>query len=202
MRRARADQPRPALDAKVLTGLNGLAIGALAGAGVRFERADWVEAAAVAARYVVGAHVREDRLVRASRDGVVSDAVATLEDFGGLAGGLLRLAWRPGRRAGPRWRANWLRRARPRTGSGCRAVRIRCSSRAVSRSASDTSDGASPSGRSALADAALRLAALTGVDGHRALAELALAPMLVGAVQRPTAVGCGARGCVPVGGTR
>ena len=186
---ARADQPRPALDAKVLTGLNGLAIGALAGAGVRFERADWIEAAAVAARYVVEAHVRADRLVRASRDGIVSDAVATLEDFGGLAGGLLRLALASGE-------ASWAAMARELVEAcatedgvgvpdGPDPVLV-AHGLAVG---SDSSDGAAPSGRSALADAALRLAALTGVDGHRVLAELAVAPMLIGAVQRPTAVG-------------
>ena len=43
---ARAGQPPPALDAKVLTGLNGIAIGALADAGVRFGRSEWIVARA------------------------------------------------------------------------------------------------------------------------------------------------------------
>src|SRR5690606_41009472 len=92
----RAQQPPPALDAKVLAGLNGLAIGALADAGVRFARPDWIEAAASAADAVVALHLERTpdgpRLRRASLDGRVSDATATLEDYGGLAGGLLRLA--------------------------------------------------------------------------------------------------------------
>ena len=41
----RAHLAPPPLDAKVLTGLNGLAIGALADAGVRFDRPDWITAA-------------------------------------------------------------------------------------------------------------------------------------------------------------
>ena len=52
-RAARAGQPKPALDAKVLTGLNGLAIGALATAGVRFGAPDWIAAARRAADAVL-----------------------------------------------------------------------------------------------------------------------------------------------------
>ncbi len=55
----RADLAPPPLDAKVLTGLNGLAIGALADAGVRFDRPDWIAAAAEVADAVLAAARRQ-----------------------------------------------------------------------------------------------------------------------------------------------
>ncbi|WP_066042529.1 thioredoxin domain-containing protein [Herbiconiux solani] len=99
----RARQTPPALDEKVLTGWNGLAIGALAHASLVFDRDDWAMAAQHAADYLLTTHLLPEpasgslsgshrRLVRASVDGVASPAVATLEDFGMLAEGVLRLA--------------------------------------------------------------------------------------------------------------
>lgn len=89
----RAGLRPPALDEKVLTGWNGFAIGALARAGRILDRPAWIAAAGEAARFVLGAHRRDDgSLARTSVDGRVSDAVATLEDYGGLACGLLEFA--------------------------------------------------------------------------------------------------------------
>jgi len=89
----RAAEEPPAVDGKVLTGWNGLAIGALARAGRAFGRGDWIDAARAAADMLLAEHVRADgSLVRASIDGRVSPAVATLEDHGMLADGLLALA--------------------------------------------------------------------------------------------------------------
>lgn len=83
----------PALDAKVLTGWNGFAIGALARAGRILDRPAWIVAAGEAARFVLRAHRRCDgTLARTSVDDRVSGAAATLEDYGGLALGLLELA--------------------------------------------------------------------------------------------------------------
>src|SRR5690606_20099201 len=84
----RAGLPRPALDEKVLTGVNGMVIGALAEAGARLGRTDWVDAAAAAADAVLTLHggpqAGAGALARASLDGRVSTAPATLEDHGGL----------------------------------------------------------------------------------------------------------------------
>jgi uncharacterized protein YyaL (SSP411 family) len=89
----RARQAPPALDEKVLTGWNGLAIGALADAGARHERADWIALARDAADYLLEHHLKEDgTLVRASVGGRASTASATLEDYGMFAGGLLSVA--------------------------------------------------------------------------------------------------------------
>ncbi|RXZ40966.1 thioredoxin domain-containing protein, partial [Agromyces binzhouensis] len=89
----RAPLEPPALDAKLLTGWNGLAIGALARAGQVFGDAEAISTARRAADRLLVDHVRGDgTLVRASLDGRASSAPATLEDTGMLAGGLVRLA--------------------------------------------------------------------------------------------------------------
>ena len=90
---ARGAEDPPALDAKVLTGWNGLAIGALATAGFVFSRDPWITAARRAADALIERHLRVDgTLVRTSLAGRMSEAHATLEDYGMLASGLLDLA--------------------------------------------------------------------------------------------------------------
>jgi uncharacterized protein YyaL (SSP411 family) len=90
---ARRQEEPPALDEKVLTGWNGLAIAALARAGFVFAAPDLTNAAAGAADHLLEHHRRRDgSLVRASIAGRTSAAQATLEDFGMGALGLLELA--------------------------------------------------------------------------------------------------------------
>jgi uncharacterized protein YyaL (SSP411 family) len=90
---ARAVLEPPAVDEKVVTGWNGLAIGALAHAGARLGEPRWIEAARWAADAVLEINVAPDgRLVRASLHEIPSRAAATLADYGQLAGGLVRLA--------------------------------------------------------------------------------------------------------------
>lgn len=83
----RAEQVAPALDAKLLTGWNGLAIENLALAGRLVDEPAWIDAAQRAADLLLSRPI-----VRASIGGRLSDAPATLEDYGMLAGGLLELA--------------------------------------------------------------------------------------------------------------
>ncbi len=95
----RAHHEPPPLDTKVLTGWNGLAVEALARAGHHLALPDLTDAARAAADRLLATHVRADgSLVRASEGGVVSDAVATLEDHGAFAAALLVLGDSPGRR--------------------------------------------------------------------------------------------------------
>jgi uncharacterized protein YyaL (SSP411 family) len=90
---ARRDLEPPAVDGKVVTGWNGLAIGALARAGVRLGEAAWIDAARRAADAVLATNVADDgRLVRTSLDGTASRASAGLADYGQLADGLVSLA--------------------------------------------------------------------------------------------------------------
>jgi uncharacterized protein YyaL (SSP411 family) len=110
---ARAAQPAPALDAKVLSGWNGLAIDALACAGTVLEHPEWVDAAAVATDYLLAEHLLQPTppasgntaassafasqmkapvsLIRVSVNGKPSAARATLEDYGMLAQACLHL---------------------------------------------------------------------------------------------------------------
>src|SRR6478735_4245704 len=90
---ARRDLDRPAVDGKVVTGWNGLAIGALARAGVRLGAPEWIDGARAAAETVLTVNTGPDGLlVRASLDGIPSQAPATVADHGQLAAGLIALA--------------------------------------------------------------------------------------------------------------
>ena len=88
---ARSLRPQPSRDDKVVTAWNGLAIGALADAGVLLQRADLVAAAETAADFVLDVHLVDGMLRRTSRGGSVGSALAVLDDHGDLAEGLLAL---------------------------------------------------------------------------------------------------------------
>jgi uncharacterized protein YyaL (SSP411 family) len=87
----RATRPQPGRDDKVVTAWNGLAITALAEAGAGLGRPEWVDAAAECARAVLGLHVVDGRLRRASLGTSVGESVGVLEDYACLATGLLAL---------------------------------------------------------------------------------------------------------------
>jgi uncharacterized protein YyaL (SSP411 family) len=83
----------PSVDGKLITGWNGLAIGALARSGARWGEPSWIDAAARAAETVLRVNRGADgELVRTSLDGVASAAVATGADLALLADGLFALA--------------------------------------------------------------------------------------------------------------
>jgi uncharacterized protein YyaL (SSP411 family) len=186
----RSRQPAPALDEKVLTGWNGLAIGAIASAGFRLARPDWVAAARTAAEVVLASRVQASgELVRATLDGIPSAARATLEDYGLLARGCLHLAQATGE-------ARWALEAR-RLVDACiveGGFAIPGGGDPVLAGFGidadvDPSEGAYPSGPSALADAALTLYLLTGDRHYRVAAETALARIAGPAIRQPMAFG-------------
>src|SRR6202007_461366 len=82
---ARLTRPQPGRDDKVVTSWNGLAITALAEAGVALARPEFLAAATQCARWVVALHVVDGRLRRASLGGRVGDSAAILEDYATLA---------------------------------------------------------------------------------------------------------------------
>jgi uncharacterized protein YyaL (SSP411 family) len=227
----RSRQTPPALDQKVLSGWNGLAIGALGRASLVFDRADWAMAAEHAADYLIGAHLvpaRSDvvgleaggpdsadvdavdpnvgerdgmRLVRASIDGRLSPAVATLEDYGMLAEGLLRLAAATGST-----RYAMVGRMlvdavlvdagtdAPPESTGQTTFRVPGGGDPLLRAQGlavelDPSEGAYPSGTSACASAALLLHTLTAEPRYREAALAALAPLAAEATARPISFG-------------
>jgi len=176
----RAQQSAPALDAKVLTGWNGLAIEALA-------RSGHVGLARAAADFLIEHHVRADRLVRTSIDGVASPAPATLEDYGMFAGGLLALALATGE-------ASYAMVARRLVDDCLPAFQVPGGPEPLLASLglaleTDPSEGAYPSGISALASAAHTLWLLTSQSGYRIAAEQAMASVSPLANERPLSFG-------------
>ena len=87
---ARARRPPPATDRKVLAGWNGLAIGAMAKAGVCLAEPAWVRSAARAAAFARTRLVRDGRLRAVWTDGALGGA-GLLDDHANLLGGLLAL---------------------------------------------------------------------------------------------------------------
>jgi uncharacterized protein YyaL (SSP411 family) len=87
----RAARPQPFRDDKAVAGWNGLALAALAEAGYRLQRDDWLVAARGVAAFLLGPLSDDDgRLLRSSRDGRASGS-AYLDDYAHVAYGLIEL---------------------------------------------------------------------------------------------------------------
>jgi uncharacterized protein YyaL (SSP411 family) len=86
---ARGTRAQPGRDDKVVTAWNGLAITALAEAGVALGEPGLANAARRCATALLDLHIVDGRLRRASLGGVVGDSAAILEDHAMLATGLL-----------------------------------------------------------------------------------------------------------------
>ena len=172
---ARDTRPQPALDGKVVTSWNGLAVAALADAGVTLQRPDLIEAASAAAQLVLDRHLVDGRLRRTSLDGRVGPAPAVLDDHGNLAEGLLALHRATGDSA-------WLTHATTVIGLAVDHFHDEDGwhdtpsdgERLITRPRGRT-DNAEPSGISAIAGALLTRSALTGDVENRTLAEEAVA---------------------------
>ena len=212
---SRARVEAPPRDEKILTGWNGLAIEGLALAGARLGNAEWIALARGAADFLLTEHVLSrkvpaeqlraasgatehvgERLVRTSIDGILSDAAATLEDSGMLAQGLLELTIATGE-------VQYALAARDlvdaalmagAAGAGNSPFGLPGGTDSVLvaqglSTEADISDGAHPSGLSAMASASFTLFALTGDAQYRDAAEASM--KLVGqlAAQQPVSFG-------------
>ncbi len=186
----RALEP-PAVDGKVVTGWNGLAIGALARAGFRLDDPALIESARWAADTVLTVNVAPDgRLVRASLDEIASRASSTLADYGQLAAGLAALAVATGEPAYA-VRAQELVAACvhpdgtiavPGGGDPVLAAQGVAAPDAAS-------DGDEPSGLAAIAETATLLWMLGAGDSHRDLAERIIGAHAADALRQPLAYG-------------
>ncbi|MDQ4213901.1 thioredoxin domain-containing protein [Microbacterium sp. ASV81] len=171
----------PAVDGKVITGWNGLAIGALARAGAALGQQEWIDSAARAADAVLAVN-RDDAgaLVRASLDGSASAAVATTADLSLLADGLFALALATGESA---WatRALEVLAAEPAPDPVLAAHPIPI--------AGDDGDGDLPSGAAARAAASLTAWRLGVAQEHREQAEALIAARTGRALEHPFGYG-------------
>jgi uncharacterized protein len=87
----REQRPKPLRDDKAIASWNGLALAALAEAGRRLRRPDWVEAAGRLGKFLLGLlSDDEGRLRRSRRDGKTSGP-GYLDDYANVAHGLLEL---------------------------------------------------------------------------------------------------------------
>ena len=177
----------PAIDDKVVTGWNGLALEGLALAHRAGVPGDPGTLGFDIAHWLWDNHVRADgSLVRVSRGGVASGAVATAEDYGGFALGLLELGLAladPDLVAKGRTLLDYYRGLAPEATTDPLVAQHGMSG------SRDISEGASPSGVALLALASLRLASLTGEGSYREWAVELVSPFIAHAMAMPLGSG-------------
>jgi uncharacterized protein YyaL (SSP411 family) len=175
---SRLARPQPDRDDIVVLRSNGLVVGALAEAGAVLDRPDWITAAGAAVDHVIAVHRVDGRWFRSSRGGVVGPGRAVLADLGDLAGGLLALYQATGDVALLREATDVVDAALadfidrdPDSGQIAGFFDTSSDAGPLILRPRDPTDGAAPSGLSAIAHALITLAALTGSSRHRAVAE-------------------------------
>jgi uncharacterized protein len=189
---ARAVRVWPARDDKVVAAWNGLAIAALAEAGLLFDRPDYVEAAVGAAELLASVHIDAGRLARTSMNGIAGRSAGVLEDYANVAAGFLALSGVTGQQRWPALAGDLLQTALEhfRDAGGGFYDTADDSERLIYRPA-DPADGPTPSGTYAIAGALLSYAALTGSARHREAAVGALGTLRDVAARFPQGAGWG-----------
>ncbi len=91
VRTIRDRRPQPFRDDKVIASWNGLALAALAEAGYRLERPDWIEAGRRVAEFLLGPLSGEDGTLRRSWRNGSTSGPGFLDDYANVAFGLLEL---------------------------------------------------------------------------------------------------------------
>ena len=180
----RAALEPPAVDGKVITAWNGLAIGALARAGAALGASGWVDAATSAAEVVLRVNrAASGALVRSSLDGTASTAIATPADLGLLADGLLTLSVATGDAA---WATTALR-ILDQALEGDRVDPL-LTEHGIAASP-DQTDGDLPSGAAAVAAAALTAWRLGAGERYREAAVQTVGRLATRALEQPFAHG-------------
>ena len=191
---ARKLRPRPNRDDKVVASWNGLAIAALAEAGVLFDEPAWISAAENAAEVIATVHATnaKTRLMRTSRDGVVGMSWGTLDDYANVAEGFLAL-----------YQASQSEKWIVLAGQFLDVILLHFDDNeggffdsaddapALVRRPKSLSDGAEPVGWLATTNALVTYAAITGENGYRMRAENALAKITPLISRAPRAIGWG-----------
>ena len=210
---ARAARVRPGRDDKVVAAWNGLAISALAEAGLLLGRPDFTAAARDAAGLLATVHVADGhpadrhraavhqadghpaggrRLVRTSRDGTAGNTAGALDDYACTAEGFLTLSGMTGEARWMELAGQLLEVALGSFGDGHGGFFDAADDdeQLIFRPA-DPADNATPSGAFAVAGALLSYSALAGSARHREAAEAALGVLPGIAARYPRAAGTG-----------
>jgi uncharacterized protein YyaL (SSP411 family) len=175
LREVRASRPQPGRDDKVVAAWNGLAVAALAEAGVLLDRPDLVEAAGACADLLSTLHWTGERLLRTSIGGRAGRHAGVLEDYAQVAEGLLALFSATGDLRRLREAQTLLDVVLERFADGHGGFYDTADdAEQLVRRPQDPTDDATPSGLAAAAGAMLTLAAMTGEERYRTAAERAL----------------------------
>ncbi len=186
----RAGRVWPARDDKAITSWNALALRALAEAAQALDRDEYRQAAVKSAEFLMGAMMRDGRLLRSWRLGVAR-LDAYLEDYAGLANALISVYELTG---DPRYVTH------ARTLADSIVTRFwdeeiagffdtaSDHARLISRPR-ELTDNVTPSGTSLACEALLRLSALTGEARYHELAARALLSLAPLALRSPSGFG-------------
>ncbi len=209
---ARAGRVRPARDDKVVAAWNGLAISALAEAGLLLGRPDFIAAARDAAALLAAVHLADGRLIRTSRDGTARGATAgdgttgeasawgatggttagVLEDYACVAEGFLTLSGVTGEARWVTLAGELLEIALAAFGDGAGGFYdTAADGEPMIFRPAEPADNATPSGTFAVAGALLSYSALAGSARHREAAGAALGVLPAIAARYPRAAGTG-----------
>ena len=177
----------PQLDDKVVIAWNGLALEALAHAHRGGVAGDPGGLGTDIATWLIDHHIKDDgSVIRMSRNGAHSSAVATLADYGGLALGLIELGLAT-------QRADFVAKGRDVLDYVMvRGTNIEQDPVLAARGLGwtpDISEGVNPNGLSLLALASIRLAALTGKEAYREYAWFLVSPLMKQALAMPQGMG-------------
>ncbi|MFO0967945.1 MAG: thioredoxin domain-containing protein [Gemmataceae bacterium] len=189
---ARGRRVWPGRDEKILTAWNGLMIQAFAAAGQALDRADYVDVAVNAARFVLtNLRTKEGRLLRTTSVGTAAKYNGYLEDYAYLLDALVTLyeaTFDPG----------WIKTALELAGTlaeqfwdeteGGFFYTSKDHEALIARN-KDPHDNATPSGNAMAVTGLLRLAKLTGRRDLQAMAEKTLSLYRGLMTQAPTAAG-------------
>ncbi|MFI5274683.1 MAG: thioredoxin domain-containing protein [Ktedonobacterales bacterium] len=187
---ARATRVWPARDEKVLAAWNALLLRALAEAGRILDRADYRQAAAANATFLIEQMTVDGRLRRSWRDGSARIA-AYLEDYAAAINGLLSTYEATGE---PRffstaraWADDMLARFWDEPASSF--FDVPSDHEPLVGRPRELADGATPAGSSLAAEALLRLAAYTGELRYREYAARVLVPLAAAMADHPLGYG-------------